>query len=211
MSQGRPTGVKPARLGPRLVAGEARDGGGGRNSSSGDQMAGGGQLRDAEDPARRVVRSVMPGAIYIDGGELKGGGRSSGNSGDGAIGHGREHPWVFRVRRSAENTLVMLGRADELRSMELVGRGGGELRRRWGTGLEQEREQERRGNRSMSSLWLQSASQWARGRPGDGESGRRSSMPVGEDGGDGVTAGLLVFLGVVGRMSRSRQSFLGRR
>ena len=108
------------------------------------------------------------------------------------------------------STLVMLERADELRSMELVGRGGGELQRRGGTGLEQEREQERRGNRSMSSLWLQSASQWARGRPGDGESGRRSSMPVGEDGGDGVTAGLLVLLGVVGRKSRSRQSF-GRR
>ena len=88
MSQGRPTGVKPAGLGPRLVAGEARDGGGGRNSSSGDQMAGGGHLRDTEDPARRVVRSDMPGAIYIDRGELKGGGRSSGNSGDGAIGHG---------------------------------------------------------------------------------------------------------------------------
>ena len=170
MSQGRLTGVKLAGLGPRLVAGEARDGGGGRNSSSGDQMAGGGQLRDAEDPARRVVRSVMPGATYIDGGELKGGGRSSRNRGDGAIGHGREHSWVFRVRRSAVSTLVMLGRADELRSMELVGRGGGELRRRWGTGLEQEREQERRGNRSKSSLWLQSASQRARGRPVGGES-----------------------------------------
>ena len=41
-------------------------------------MAGGGQLRDAEDPARRVVRLVRPGATYIDGGELKGSGRSSG-------------------------------------------------------------------------------------------------------------------------------------
>ena len=41
-------------------------------------MAGGGQLRDAEDPARRVVRLVRPGVTYIDGGELKGGGRSSG-------------------------------------------------------------------------------------------------------------------------------------
>ena len=44
-------------------------------------MAGGGQLRDAEDPARRVVRSVRPGATYIDGGELKGGGRSTERSG----------------------------------------------------------------------------------------------------------------------------------
>ena len=73
--------VKPTGLGPRLVAGEARDGGGGRNSSSGDQMAGGGQLHDAEDPARRVVWSVRPGATYIDGGELKGGGRSTARSG----------------------------------------------------------------------------------------------------------------------------------
>ena len=140
-------------------------------------MAGGGQLRDAEDPARRVVRLVRPGVTYIDGGELKGGGLSSGNRGDGAIGHGREHSWVFRVRRSAVSTLVMLGRADKLRSMELVGRGGGELRRRWGTGLEQEREQERRGNRSMSSLWLQSASQWARGRPVGGESNGGDRRP----------------------------------
>ena len=70
-----------ARVDPRLVAGGARDGGGGRKSSSGDQMAGGGQLRDAEDPARRVVWSVRPGATYIDGGELKGGGRSTARSG----------------------------------------------------------------------------------------------------------------------------------
>ena len=96
-------------------------------------MAGGGQLRDAEDPARRVVRSVMPGAAYIDGGELKGGGRSSGNRGDGVIGHGREHSWVFRVRRSAVSTLVMLGRAAELTCTELVDHGGGEPRWRWGS------------------------------------------------------------------------------
>ena len=96
-------------------------------------MAGGGQLRDAEDPARRVVWSVMPWAIYIDGGELKGGGQCSGNSGDGAIGHGREHPWVFRVHRSAVSTLVMLGRAADLTSAELVDHGGGEPRRRWGS------------------------------------------------------------------------------
>ena len=148
-------------------------------------------------------------AVILAGVELSGC-RTSGVGGNGATVHNRENPWVLQVHRSAASTLVMLGRADELRSMELVGRGGGELRRRWGTGLEQEREQERRGNRSMSSLWLQSASQWARGRPGDGESGRRSSMPVGEDGGDGVTAGLLVLLGAVGRKSRSRRSF-GRR
>ena len=63
----------------------------------------------------------------------RGGGRSSGNSGDGAIGHGREHPWVFRVRRSAVSMLVMLERADELTSAELVDHGGGEPRWRWGS------------------------------------------------------------------------------
>ena len=70
----------------RRVAGEARDGGGIRNSSSGDQMAGGGHLRDA---ARRMVQSVKPGEAYIDGGELKGGGRSSDADGNGATVHGR--------------------------------------------------------------------------------------------------------------------------
>ena len=93
-------------------------------------MAGGGQLRDAEDPARRVVRSVRPGATYIDGGELKGGGRSSGNRGDGVIEHGREHSWVFRVRRSAVSTLVMLGerpssRARSSLTMAAASLGGG--------------------------------------------------------------------------------------
>ena len=70
----------------------------------------------------------------------RGGGRSSGNGGDGAIGHGRVNPWVFRVRRSGASMLVMLGQAAELRSAELVDHGGGEPRRRWGTELEQERE-----------------------------------------------------------------------
>ena len=63
----------------------------------------------------------------------RGGGRSSGNSGNGAIEHGREHPWLFRVRRSAVSTLVMLGRAAELTSAELVDHGGGEPRWRWGS------------------------------------------------------------------------------
>ena len=103
--------------------------------------------------------------------------RTSGVGGNGATVHNRENPWVLQVHRSAASTLVMLGRADELRSMELVGRGGGELRRRWGTGLEQEREQERRGNRSKSSLWLQSASQRARGRPVGGESNGDDRRP----------------------------------
>ena len=97
-------------------------------------------------------------AVILAGVELSGCG-TSGVGGNGATVHNRENPWVLQVHRSAASTLVMLGRADELRSMELVGRGVGELRRRWGTELGQEREQERRGSWSMSSLWLQSASQ----------------------------------------------------
>ena len=115
-------------------------------------------------------------AVILAGVELSGC-RTSGVGGNGATVHNRENPWVLQVHRSAASTLVMLGRADELRSMELVGRGGGELRWRWGTGLEQEREQERRGNRSMCSLWLQSASQWDRGRPVGGESNGGDRRP----------------------------------
>ena len=44
-------------------------------------MDGGDHLRDAGDPVRRVVQSVTPGATYIDGGELKGSGRSTARSG----------------------------------------------------------------------------------------------------------------------------------
>ena len=79
--------VKLAGVDPRLVAGEARDGGGLRVSCSGNQMAGGDHLRDAGDPACRVVQSVTLGATYIDGSKLKGGGRSSGLSGNGVAGH----------------------------------------------------------------------------------------------------------------------------
>ena len=66
-----------------------------------------------------------------------GGRRSSGNGGDGAIGHSRANPWVLQVHRSAASALVMLGRAAELRSTELVGNGGGELRCSWGMVLRQ--------------------------------------------------------------------------
>ena len=58
--------------------------------------------------------------------------RTSDVGGNGAMVHNRANPWVLQVHRSAARTLVMLGRADELRSMELVGMaaasfgGGGE-------------------------------------------------------------------------------------
>ena len=63
--------------------------------------------------------------------------RTSDVGGNGATVHNRANQWVLQVHRSAASTLVMLERADELRSMELIGCGGGELWRRWGTGLEQ--------------------------------------------------------------------------
>ena len=87
--QGGQTPGQLAGVDPRLVAGEARDGGGLRVYCSGNQMDGGDHLRDAGDPVRRVVQSVTPGATYIDGGELKGGGRSSGLSGNGVARHER--------------------------------------------------------------------------------------------------------------------------
>ena len=52
------TRVKLAGVDPRLVAGKARDGGGARDSSSSDQMAGGGHLRDGEARPRRVVHAA---------------------------------------------------------------------------------------------------------------------------------------------------------
>ena len=130
-------GVKPWVNSPELTRGSspARPGTaeGGRNSSSGDQMAGGGQLRGAGGVAHPLVAANGAGVARSDGKYDDGGGRSSGNRGDGAIGHGREHSWVFRVRRSAVSMLVMLGRAAELTSAELVDHGGGEPRWRWGS------------------------------------------------------------------------------
>ena len=74
-------------------------------------------------------------AVILAGIELSGC-RTSDVGGNGATVHNRANPWVLQVHRSAASTLVMLGRADELKSMELVGRGGSELRRRWGMELE---------------------------------------------------------------------------
>ena len=75
-------------------------------------------------------------AVILAGVELSGC-RTSGIGGNGATVHNRENPWVLQVHRSAASTLVMLGRAAELRSTELVGNGGGELRCSWGMVLRQ--------------------------------------------------------------------------
>ena len=69
MSQGKVklglTRVKLAGVDLGLVAGKARDGGGVRVSSSSDQMAGGGHLRDADTRPRRVVAVVGPGVAGV--------------------------------------------------------------------------------------------------------------------------------------------------
>ena len=106
----------------------------------GDHWARGLALWAAGRAPHPTEQAAGRGEVGNYGGNHLGGGRRSGNGGDGAIGHGRANPWVLQVHRSAASTLVMLGRAAELKSMELVDHGGGEPRRRWGTGLEQERE-----------------------------------------------------------------------
>ena len=106
----------------------------------GDHWARGLALRAAGRAPHPTEQAAGRGEVGNYGGDHLGGGRSSGNGGDGATGHGRANPWVLQVHRSAASTLVMLGRAAELGSTELVSNGGGELRRRWGTKLEHERE-----------------------------------------------------------------------
>ena len=104
---------------------------------SGDHWARGLALRAAGRAPHPTEQAAGRGEVGNYGGDHLGGGRSSGNGGDGATGHGRANPWVLQVHRSAASTLVMLGRAAELRSTELVGNGGGELRCSWGMVLRQ--------------------------------------------------------------------------
>ena len=82
------TRVKLARVDPGIVAGKARDSGGVRVSSSGDQMAGGGHLSDAGTRPRRVVWVVGPRVAGVVAGVDLGGGRSLGELGTEAAGHG---------------------------------------------------------------------------------------------------------------------------
>ena len=82
------TRVKLARVDPGLVAGKARDSGGVRVSSSGDRLAGGGHLRDVGTRPRRVVWVVGPGVAGVIVDVEFGSGRSSGELGLVARGHG---------------------------------------------------------------------------------------------------------------------------
>ena len=82
------TRVKLAGVDPGLVAGRARDGGGVRVLHSGDQKDDGDHLRDAGSEPRRVV--AVGGAAVAENiaGVDLGGGRSSGELGTEAAGHG---------------------------------------------------------------------------------------------------------------------------
>ena len=92
MSQGESnwgqTRVKLAGVDPRLVAGEARDGGERRDSPSDDQKSGGGALRDAQARAHLTGPTGEARVAGGDGNHDDGGGRSSGGGGFGATSGG---------------------------------------------------------------------------------------------------------------------------
>ena len=79
--EGGQTRVKLAGVDPRLVAGEARDGGERRDSPSDDQKSGGGALRDAQAREHRIVASVRAGEVGLGDSGERGGGRSTARSG----------------------------------------------------------------------------------------------------------------------------------
>ena len=93
----------------RRVAGEARDGGGIRNSSSGDQIDGGGRLRGAGACARRVVAVGDAGMAENVTGDDLGGRGSSGEVGNGAVGHGGANGWVLRPPGDVLSTVTRSG------------------------------------------------------------------------------------------------------
>ena len=73
--------VKRGQTDRRLAAGEARRGGAGRNSCSGDQIDCGARLRDAGEVPHRVVVVVGLGVAGNDAGDESIGYRSSGELG----------------------------------------------------------------------------------------------------------------------------------
>ena len=86
--EGGQTRVKLAGVDPRLVAGEARDGGERRDSPSDDQKSGGGALRDAQARAHLTGPTGEARVAGGDGNHDDGGGRSSGGGGFGATSGG---------------------------------------------------------------------------------------------------------------------------
>ena len=104
-TRGRSNLGQLAGVDPRLVAGGARDGGGVRFPSSGDQMAGGGRLRDAGARPRRVVAAAGPKMAGVVTGVERGGRRSSGELGVDATVAGEARAGHLRVPGSAGRKL----------------------------------------------------------------------------------------------------------
>ena len=100
-----------------------------------------------------------------DGSEL-GGGRSSAGCGRGAAARFRANEEHGQRLRGSRNSTRCSYAALAHRNDDGDIRGGGKFRRRWGTELEHEREQGRRGNQSVSSQRLQRWPRRARGSTG---------------------------------------------
>ena len=170
-TRGRSNLGQLAGVNPRLVAGGARDGGGVRFPSSGDQMAGGGRLRDAGTRLHRVVAAAGPKMAGVVTGIDRGGRRSSGELGVDATVAGEARAGHLRVPGSA-------GRKLSTTAGPLGGRrhvGGDHRRRRvsvikGATATAIKRRGKERGKRWRSSQGLRRWPRGARGGVGGGES-----------------------------------------
>ena len=87
----RSSRVKPAGLGPRLVAGDDRDDGGLRKSPTGDGFGRGEALRRAATRAQLMEQMAGAGVAGDERGKLTGGGRSSEVGSFDALVHGRSN------------------------------------------------------------------------------------------------------------------------
>ena len=161
---------QPGLIHRRLDAGEARRGGEVRDSSSGDRMAGGGHLRDADELAHRVVVAVGPGVAGVVAGVVLGGRRSSGELGVDATVAREARAGHLRALRGAGRKLSTTD--GPLGGRRLVG--GGHRRRRVRASkvrrLRRTRARTERGKRFGGSRRLQQTSKRARGRPDGDES-----------------------------------------
>ena len=99
-------GSTHAGVDPSLVAGKARDGGGARDSSSGDQMAGGGHLRRAGTRLHPFVQTAGAEVARARRRQARGGGWSSGDDANVAMVHGRSNGWLLWARGAVLSTVT---------------------------------------------------------------------------------------------------------
>ena len=102
----RSSWVKPAGPGQRLVAGDDRDGGGLRESPTGDQIDRGLVLRVAGARAHLVGQVGGAGVERARRNRARGGGRSTGALGSGATVPVGWRAWLLRHLRGAVSTWV---------------------------------------------------------------------------------------------------------